>query len=119
MNNEEKILTMLEALTETVGKQGEQLAALTEKVDALDKKVDRQGEQLQELDDRLVRVALIQENDIQPKIQALFESVGILKDKQKAAPTEERVDALEDDVDVLKDVVRHLRQDVDELKNAQ
>ena len=40
-------------------------------------------------------------------------------DRLDAMPTAERMEALESDLSVVKDVVKHLRQDVNDLKKAQ
>lgn len=69
MNNEERILEMLEALTEKVDKQGEQLAAQgaqlnaqgaqlakhSEQLDRLDEQMAKRGEQLDRLDEQMAK----------------------------------------------------------------
>lgn len=119
MNNEEKILAMLEKQGEAIAAMQSDISGMKGDISGMKGDIARVKEQLQDLDDRFVRAALIQENDIQPKIQVLFESVGTLKDKQKATPAEERVEDLESDMRIVKGAVSRLRQDVDELKKAQ
>lgn len=109
MNNEEKILAMLEALDKKIDAQGKGLGEQLAQVKG----------QLQELDDRFVRAALIQENEILPKIQVLFERTGAIMEQLDRRPTEDRVEDLESDMRIVKGAVSRLRQDVDELKKAQ
>ena len=56
------------------------------------------------------------ENDINPRFQYLAEGHESL---MKKMISHERIDAIEDDVDVLKMAVRHVNKDISELKRAQ
>lgn len=102
MNNEEKILSMLENLTGTVEKHGELLA--------------RHGEILSELQKAVTRVAVTQENVVLPKLQLLAEGHDTLLN---TLARKERVEALEDDVALLKTVIKAMSQRIENLEKAQ
>lgn len=102
MNNEEKILEMLEKLTEEVGRHSELLA--------------KQGELLEELDDRSLRSAVMLENEVLPKLQLLYE--GHVHLQETLAP-KERVEVLEDEVITLKSAVKMMAKRLDVLEKAQ
>ena len=105
MNNEEKILMLLEGLTATVAKQGEQLA--------------KQGERLEEMQETLTRVAVTQEGVVLPRIQMLFDGHSELKRELDTLATKEQVEELAADVDVIKTVVTRHSGDINKLKKAQ
>lgn len=102
MNNEEKILAMLEKLTEEVGRHSELLA--------------KQGELLEELDRRSLRSAVMLENEVLPKLQLLYE--GHVHLQETLAP-KERVEALEDELVSVKSTVKFVVQRLDVLEKAQ
>lgn len=88
MNNEEKILAVLEEM---------------------------RAEQV-EMRDLLQKVAITQEGVVLPQLKLLAEGHQNLLDTLAPKP---RVEALEEEVDTLKTVVRLLTHDVAELKKAQ
>lgn len=102
MNNEEKILQMLE-------KHGALLEGL--QADMTEVKAEQK-----EMKDILQKVAVTQEGVVLPQLQLLAEGHQNLLDT--LAP-KSRVEALEEDVDTLKTVMRLLTHDVAELKKAQ
>lgn len=95
MNNEEKILQMLEEM----------------RTDLAEVKAEQE-----EMKDILQKVAVTQEGVVLPQLQLLAEGHQNLLDT--LAP-KSRVEALEEDVDTLKTVMRLLTHDVAELKKAQ
>jgi len=116
MNNEEKILAVLE-------KHGEMLSALTEKVgkmdqrlDGMDQRLDGMDQRLEEVDQRSIRTQVLLETDISDKLQLLYEGHQTLL--ETLAP-KNRVEALEDEVALMKSAFRLLSQEVAELKKAQ
>ncbi|MDE6933059.1 MAG: hypothetical protein K2P37_10290 [Oscillospiraceae bacterium] len=137
MNNEEKILAMLEKLTEEVGRQGDLLekqGKLLEKhseilekhgemlarhdgtLEKLVSKVDRQGELLEEIDGRSLRSAVMLENEVLPKLQLLYE--GHVHLQETLAP-KERVETLEGEVVTLKSAVKMMTKRLEALEKAQ
>ena len=91
MNNEEKILQLLERLTEKV----------------------------EEIDQRSIRTQVLLETDITDRLQLLYEGHGMIADQMKELAGVDRVAALEDDVAMMKDVIKLMRQEIAELKRAQ
>lgn len=102
MNNEEKILALLEKHGEMLKKHGEMLESLNDRVD--------------QMQTTLTRVAVTQENVVIPQIKLLAEGHEMLL--QKLA-RKERVEALEDDVALLKSVVKAMSERIAELEKAQ
>lgn len=101
MNTEEKILTMLSQIQADQTEMKANISGLK----------DTQ-EQMQAT---LTRVAVTQENVVIPQIKLLAEGHDLLL--QKLA-RKERVDALEDDVALLKTVVKTMSQRIAELEKA-
>ncbi len=105
MNNEEKILEMLAKLTAKVDKQGDQLTYLTERVD--------------EIDTRSLRSAVLLETEVARDVRLVYEGQEMLRQKMEELAPKDRVEVLEDDVAMLKDVIKLMRQEIAELKKAQ
>lgn len=105
MNNEEKILSILE-------KHGEML-------EKMDQRMDRMEEQIDQIDERSQRTAVLMEAEIAPKLQLLYEGHGTIMETLKTLATKGRVEELEADIIVLKTAVKMLTQEVAELKKAQ
>lgn len=137
MNNEEKILAMLEKLTEEVGRQGDLLekqGKLLEKhseilekhgemlarhdgtLEKLVSKVDRQGELLEEIDGRSLRSAVMLENEVLPKLQLLYEGHAHL---QETLAPKAQVETLEGEVVTLKSAVKMMTKRLEALEKAQ
>ena len=144
MNNEEKIIALLEKQGAALEKQGELLAkhdvmlehinetltaqgALLAKHDVMLERINEtlaehsemlaaHSEMLGNLTTRVTKIELTQENIIIPHIQALAEGQETLR--QTLCPRD-RAERLEADVDLLKSAVRGLFRDVQELKKAQ
>ncbi|WP_312280348.1 hypothetical protein [Oscillibacter sp.] len=102
MNNEEKILEILEKQGQVLEQHGKLLGTI--QTDVAD------------LKERVVKIEITQENVIIPSIQALAEGQANLL--ATLAP-KNRVEALEDEVAFMKSVVKILSQEVAELKKAQ
>ena len=116
MNNEEKIL---ELLAEMKAAQEEMKADLSE-VKAVQaaqgRQIDRIEERLDEVDARSLRSAVMLENDVAKKIQLVYEGQEMLRQKMEGLAPKDRVEALESDVAMMKDVIRLMRLDIAELK---
>ena len=101
MTNEEKILAMLEQH----GKMFEQMNA----------RMDQMQTDMGQMQTTLTRVAVTQENVVIPQIKLLAEGHEMLL--QKLA-RKERVEALEDDVALLKAVIKTMSQRIADLEKA-
>ena len=105
MSNEEKILEVLAKLTAKVDKQGEQLTYLTERVD--------------EIDTRSLRSSVLLETEVARDVRLVYEGQEMLRQKMEELAPKDRVEVLEGDVAMLKDVIKQMRQEIAELKKAQ
>ena len=130
MNNEEKILEILEKHDKVLDRimnrldrlestQGEMQETLTRVVatqgemqETLTRVVATQGE----MQETLTRVAVTQEGVVLPKLQLLFEGQENLR--QTLAP-KERVEVLEDEVVTLKTMVKMIGKRLADLEQAQ
>lgn len=102
MNNEEKILSILE-------KHGE----MFEQINA---RMDEMQANMGEMQKTLTCVAVTQENVVLPKLQLLAEGHDTLLN---TLARKERVEALEDDVALLKTVIKAMSQRIEKLEKAQ
>jgi len=73
---------------------------------------------IQDLDERLRNVAIIQENEVLPRITLLAEGYATLAKRIEQLPDIQRIEALESDVRILKDTVRVHSQEIAALKEA-
>ena len=133
MSNEEKILAilekhgemlekhgeMLEKHGEMLEKHGEMLAKMDRRMDRMDQRMDRMEERIDQIDERSQRTAVLMESDMAPKLRLLYEGHGAIMDQLDKLATKSRVEVLETDVALLKDVVKLMRQEIAELKKAQ
>jgi len=115
MNNEEKILEILEqhsSMLEHQFKVLEQHTKLFETIqtDLADMKTD-----ISDLRDRVVKIEVTQENVVLPHLQALAEGQTNLL--ATLAP-KNRVEALEDEMAFMKSVIKAMSQEIAELKKA-
>ena len=95
MNNEEKILAILEAHS---------------------KMLEKMQEDISDLRTTVTRVAVTQENIVIPQIKLLAEGHELLLQKPAR---KERVEALEVDVALLKSAVKAMSERIAELEKAQ
>lgn len=105
MNNEEKILEML----------------IQMQADMVDMKADMAGmkERINQIDARSQRTAVLLETEIDRKLNLLYEGHESIMEYLDKLATKSRVEILENDVALLKDVVKLMRQEIAELKKAQ
>ncbi|MCI8525753.1 MAG: hypothetical protein HFF17_07500 [Oscillospiraceae bacterium] len=102
MSNEEKILEILEQHGRILEKHGEIL--------------EKQGAAIGQIQKDLTSVAVTQENVVLPQLRLLAEGQQTILDT--LAP-KDRVEALEGDVSLLKELVRSMSQRIAALEAAQ
>ena len=168
MNNEEKILHLLEKQGEMIGqmngrlerveaaqieqgqrlerleaaqiKQGQRLERLEaaqieqgqrlerleaaqieqgQRLERLEATQAEQGDLLKVLDERSLRSAVLLEADVSRDLNRLYEGHGAIMNRLDKLAARRRVEELEEDVSMLKDSVKLLRIEVNELKKAQ
>ncbi len=112
MNNEEKILQMLE-------KQGAMIADMRSDIRQINGRLDRLEATQAEMQETLTRVAVTQEGVVLPRIQLALEGHSELKREIGTLATKQQVEELASDVDVIKAVVTRHSSDISELKKAQ
>ena len=105
MNNEEKILAILEKM------QGD-ISGLKEDVNSLKAGQARLEQKVRDMDEVLMRTALLQENEVIPKLNILMESHTALLDQHLP----ERVKKLEEDMAEQKTIVGILTEEFKEFK---
>ena len=91
MNNEEKILQMLERLTEKV----------------------------EEIDQRSIRTQVLLETDYHDKLQLLYEGHAAIMEKLDELTPKDRVEVLEDEIITLKTAVKAMSKRLSALEKAQ
>ena len=122
MNNEEKILSMLEKMDARFT----QIDARFNQMDARLSKLEQGQTKMQEdisalktsqgaMQETLTRVAITQENVVLPRIQLLAEGHTTIMDRM---PSKSRIEALEEDVATLKSILQIHTADIAELKAA-
>ena len=140
MNNEEKILHLLEKQGEMIGQmngrlerveaaqieQGQRLERLEaaqieqgQRLERLEATQAEQGDLLKVLDERSLRSAVLLEADVSRDLNRLYEGHGAIMNRLDKLAARSRVEELEGDVSMLKDSVKLLRIEVNELKKAQ
>lgn len=109
MNNEEKILQLLE-------KQGEMIGQINGRLDAMDGRLDRLEATQKEMQETITQVAITQENIVLPRLGTLTDGHTHLV---KTLASKEQAQKIAEDVEIIKDVVKHHRIEINELKKAQ
>ena len=129
MNNEEKILGILETMQgqigtiqdqmktmqEEIGSLGERMKSFDGHMDLLQRQVDTMQDQLDGVQETATRVAITQENTVMKTLNLLAEGHTTIMDRM---PRKSRIEALEEDVATLKSIVQFHSSDIAELKAA-
>ena len=126
MNNEEKILAILEKHGEMLEKIDQRMDQMDQRMDQMDQRMvqmdqrmDRMEERIDQIDDRSQRTAVLLEADIAPKLQLLYEGHGLIMESLDKLATKDRVEKLEDEIIVLKTAFKAMNQRITELEKAQ
>lgn len=129
MNNEEKILSMLEAMHGQMAQMYTRLDNMDSRLNNMDSRLDNMDSRLDNMDSRMdimqrqldavqetvTRTAVTQENVVLPRLQILLEGhIGLAETRA----SNERVAALEEDMAVIRPVIENLSTEVAKLKAA-
>jgi len=76
-------------------------------------------DRIDQIDERSRRTALLLEVDYKQKLDLLYEGHESIMEYLDKLAAKSRVEVLEGDVALLKDAVKHMRQEITELKKAQ
>lgn len=122
MNNEEKIMQMLERMEKRQDKTDamlERMEKRQDKTDAiLEQLVNGQkelNERVTKIDERVTKIEITQENVIIPQLQLLAEGHTTIQNQIKRLSV---IDSMQEDITILKGAVKFLSQEVENLKNA-
>ena len=120
MNNEEKILALLEQVVTDVSGLKADVSGLKTDVTDLKTTVASLEARADETAALAQRTAVLLENDVARKINLLYEGHETIMDKlDDLTSAKSRVEVLEADMALMKDAYKLLRQEVNELKKAQ
>lgn len=140
MNIEEKILQLLEKQGEMIGQINDRLGRLEDRMDRLESRMDKlEGRidkleasqtamqatldehtaMLKKLDERSLKSAVLLETEVPRKFNLLYEGHSDIMENMRGLAEKSRVEALEDDVAMMKDSIKLLRIEVNALKKAQ
>ena len=98
MNNEEKILAILEKM---------------------DQRMEKMEDRLDRVEDQSQRTTILLEADITRKLNLLYEGHDAIMERLDKLASKSRVEELEGDIVLLKDAVKLMRLEIDGLKQAQ
>ena len=147
MNIEEKILQLLEKQGEMIGQINDRLGRLEDRMDRLEGRMDRLESRmdklegridkletyqaamqatldehtamLKNLDERSLKSAVLLETEVPRKFNLLYEGHSVIMENMRGLAEKSRVEALEDDVAMMKDSIKLLRIEVNALQKAQ
>jgi len=98
MNNEEKILALLENMATK-----DDISAINDNLSAVNSRLDRIENRVDKIENRVVKIEITQENQIVPNIKLLAEGHSLTVEKLDTLDTlVEKVEDIQNTVDVLK-----------------
>ena len=127
MNNEEKILGMLEKLTEKVDGMGQRIDQMDQRMDRMEGRMDRMEGRMDRMEGRMDRmetdisgIKVRLDVDVQKQINLLSEANSRIVERLDALEeVRELAEETRDKVDVIYAVVKMHSGDIAELKKAQ
>ena len=127
MNNEEKILGMLEKLTEKVDGMGQRIDQMDQRMDRMEGRMDRMEGCMDQMEGRMDRmetdisgIKVRLDVDVQKQINLLSEANSRIVERLDALEeVRELAEETRDKVDVIYAVVKMHSGDIAELKKAQ
>lgn len=127
MNNEEKILGMLEKLTEKVDGMGQRIDQMDQRMDRMEGRMDQMESRMDRMEGRMDRmetdisgIKVRLDVDVQKQINLLSEANSRIVERLDALEeVRELAEETRDKVDVIYAVVKMHSGDIAELKKAQ
>lgn len=116
MNNEEKILAILEKHSEMFEQITSSMTQMREEQNQMRKEQNQMREEQNQMRDDITAIKIRLDYDIDKRFDAINEGIDAILEQ---LTPRRRVDDLEADVVVLKTAVKMLTQEVAELKKAQ
>ena len=95
------------------------VAVLQTDVEGLKTDVTGLKETVEVLDARSLKSAVLLETDIPRSINRLYEGHGAIMEKLRTLASQDQVDEHDQDISIMKDAIKLLRLEVNELKKAQ
>lgn len=95
----------------------ERLDRIEQRMDTFDEKLEQRNAELLQASAHNMRIIL--ENSVDKKLSLILEGLQLQQEQLKELAPHSRVENLEEDVAMLKQVVRMMSQDIAELKKAQ
>ena len=86
---------------------------------AMQATLDEHTAMLKKLDERSLKSAVLLETEVPRKFNLLYEGHSVIMENMRGLAEKSRVEALEDDVAMMKDSIKLLRIEVNALKKAQ
>lgn len=121
MNNEQKILDILEQMQISMTGMGKRMdsmeasmAGMEKRMDSMEGRMDSMESELKAIGQRTTRLEINQENVIIPRIQLLAEGQTSLHGQVKRLSV---IDSMQEDISVLKSAVKYLSEKVSKLEN--
>lgn len=116
MNNEEKILELLTEMKAEMSGMKADMTGMKAEMFGMKADISALQADVSEMQTTLTRVAVTQESVVLPRLDLLAEGHTHLAETLAG---KSRVEKLEDDVAMLKDVIKLMRQEIAQLKEAQ
>lgn len=116
MTNEEKILDLLEKQGRELERHGRELEKQSRVLEQQGRTLEQQGLELERQGREIAKINIRLENVIEPRIEALAEGQKTILE---TLASKSRVEALEDEVSFLKQMIKNLATEISDLKKAQ
>lgn len=115
MNNEEKILQLLEQMNARQDKTDAMLERMQEDISDIKTRVTNIEGRTERIETRVTKIEVTQENTVVPQIRLLAEGHDVIQNQIKNISV---IDRMQEDIDTLKAAVSYLSNELKALKEA-
>lgn len=115
MNNEEKILGILERIDQRLGDVESDMSEMKNDISGLKTDMSDMKTEVSDMNQRLRKVEVTQETTIMSRLQLLAEGQTTIQEQIRQISV---IDRMEDDIATLKNAVRYLSDKVEKLESA-